>query len=95
MVRVMSKKKFLKNANLDCTGLLPSTSLFINLSPCSYYKYLCSKCKELWSGQLTSSFLVSNGSLRIKLYDYTVKSVTHKDGSKVLFRGNPILMDTE
>ena len=47
MVRVMSKKKFLKNANLDGTGLPPSTSLFINPSLCSYYKYLWSKCKAL------------------------------------------------
>ena len=41
MVRVMNKKKSLKNANLDGTGLPPSTSLFINPSLCSYYKYLC------------------------------------------------------
>ena len=40
MVRVMNKKKSLKNANLDGTGLPPSTSLFINPSLCSYYKYL-------------------------------------------------------
>ena len=40
MVWVMNKKKSLKNANLDGTGLSPSTSLFINSSLCSYYKYL-------------------------------------------------------
>ena len=95
MVRVMNKKKSLKNANLDGTGLPPSTSLFINPSLCSYYKYLWSKCKALWSGKLISSFWVSNDSLKIKLGDDTVKSVRHKDDLKVLFPGNPILMGRE
>ena len=95
MVRVMNKKKYFKNANLDDTGLPPSTSLFINPSLCSYYKYLWSKCKALWSGKLLSSFWVSNSSLQIKLGDDTVKSVTHKDDLKALFPGTPILMDRE
>ena len=95
MVWVMNKKKSLKNANLDGTGLSPSTSLFINSSLCSYYKYLWSTCKGLWSSKLISSFWVSNGSLRIKLGDNTVKSVTHKDDLNALFPGNPILMDRE
>ena len=42
MVQIMNKKKSLKNANLDGTGLPPSTSLFINPSLCSYYKYFWS-----------------------------------------------------
>ena len=58
MVRVMNKKKSLKNADLDSTGLPSSTLLFINPSLCSYYKYLWSKCKALWSGKLISSFWV-------------------------------------
>ena len=32
MIQVMNKKKFLKNANFDGTGLFPSTSLFTNPS---------------------------------------------------------------
>ena len=95
MVQVMNKKKSLKNTNLDGTGLPPSTSLFINLSHCSYCKYLWSKCKALCSGKLISSFWVSSGSLRINLGNDTVKSVTHKDDLKALFAGNPILMDRE
>ena len=95
MVRIMNKKKSLKNANLDGTGLPRSTSLFINPNLCSYYKYLSPKCKALWSGKLISSFWVSNGSLQIKLGDDTVKSVTHKDDLKALFPGNPILLDRE
>ena len=67
MVRVMNKKMSLKNANLDGTVLLPSISLFINPSLCSYYKYLRSKCKALWSGKLIFSFWASNGLLRVKL----------------------------
>ena len=90
MVRVMNKKKSLKN-----DAICPSMSLFINPSLCSYYKYLWSKCKALWSGKLISSFWVSNGSLKIKLGDDTVKSVIHKDDLKVLFPGNPILMGRE
>ena len=84
MARIMNKKKSLKKANLDGTDLPPSTSLFINPSLCSYYKYLWSKCKALWSSKLISSFWVSNGSPRTKLGN-TVKSVTHKDDLKVLF----------
>ena len=95
MVRIMNKKKSLKNANLDGTGLPPGTSLFINPSLCSCYKYLWSKCKALWSGKLISSFWVSNGSLLIKLGDDTGKSVTHKDDLKALFPGNPILLYRE
>ena len=88
MVRIMNKKESLKNAKLDGTGLPRSTSLFINPSLCSYYKYLWSKCKALWSDKLISSFWVSNGSLGIKLGDDTVKSVSHKDDLKALFPGN-------
>ena len=96
MVRVMNKKKSLKTTNLDGTGLSPpSTSLLINPSLCIYYKCLWSKCKTLMSSNLTSSFWVSNGSLQIKLVDDTVKSVTRKDHLKVLFSGNPILIDRE
>ena len=53
MVRIMNKT--LKTGDLDGTGLSPSTSLFIYPSLCSYYKYLWSKCKVLWSSKLTSS----------------------------------------
>ena len=95
MVQVMNKKTSLKNANLDGTSLPPSTSFFINPSLCSYYKYLRSKCKALWPGKLISSFWVSYGSLRIKLGNNTVKSVSDKDDLKVLFPGNLILMDRE
>ena len=67
----------------------PSTSLFINPSLCIYNKYLWSKCKALFP------FWVSIGSLRIKVVDDTVKSVTHRDDLKVFFLGNPILMNRE
>ena len=95
MVQVMNKNKSLKNANLYGAGLPASTSLFINPSLCSYHKSLWSKCKAHWSGKLISSFWVSNGSLRIKLGDDTVKSVTHKGDLKALFPSNPILMGRE
>ena len=52
MARLMNKKKSLKNSNRDGTGVLPSTSFFLNPSLCSYYKYLWSKCKSLWFGKL-------------------------------------------
>ena len=95
MVRVMNKKKSLKNVNLDGTGLPSTTSLFVNPSLCSYYKYLWSKCKSMRSCKLIYSFWASNGSQRIKLGEDTVKSVTHKDDLKALFHVNPILIDRE
>ena len=42
VIRVIVKRIFLKNANLDGTALPPNTSLFFNLSLHSYYKYLWS-----------------------------------------------------
>ena len=57
MVRVISKKKPLKTANLDGTVLPTNTSLLVNPSLWSYYKYFCSKCKALWSSKPISSFL--------------------------------------
>ena len=54
MVRVINKKSSLKL--LVQVTLTPSTSLFVNPSLYSYYKYLGSKCKALWSRKLISSF---------------------------------------
>ena len=34
-----------------------------------------------------------NGSLRVTLDDDIAKSVAHRDGLKILFPGNPILID--
>ena len=52
MARLVNKKKSLKDSNRGGTGVLPSTSVFLNPSLCSYYKYLWSKFKSLWSGKL-------------------------------------------
>ena len=49
----------------------------------------------LWSGKLIFSFWVPNGSIRIKLGDDIVKLATHKADLKLIFAGNPILMDRE
>ena len=74
---------------------LPGTSLFINRSRCSYYKYLWSKCKALWSSKLIPLFWISNGTLQKKLGGNTVRSVTHKNDLKVLCPGSTILIDRE
>ena len=69
----------------------PGTPMFVNQSLCWYYKFLWSKCKQLWLNKVIEIFWVSKGSCRISLVGKPVKAITHIDEWKILFPGSPIL----
>ena len=64
--KILRGKKKLKTTDLSQKGFPPSTTVFINKSLCSYYRFLWSECKKLWSKKAILSFWVSNGPIRIK-----------------------------
>ena len=44
-----------------------SNNVFINGSLCRYYKFLWSKCKNLWTEKWIEAFLVSNGKIKLRI----------------------------
>ena len=54
------------------------TKVFINESLCSYYKLLWSKCKKLYLEKKIASFWVTTGTVKIKLLNDQVHSITHE-----------------
>ena len=64
--KILRGKKKLKTTDLSQKSFPSSIIVFINESPCSYYRFLWSECKKLWSKKSIISFWVSNGSIRIK-----------------------------
>ena len=85
MYRVLKAKPSLKNVDLNGTGIPPDTPTFVNQSPCKYYKFLSSKCKNFWLNKVVESFWVSKSSFQIRLLDKSIKVITHFDDLKVLF----------
>ena len=66
------------------------TKIYINESLCTYYKKLWSKWKELCDVKHILSFLVSNGSIRVKLKNEAVSIITHDCDLANLFPYNPL-----
>ena len=64
--KVPGGKKQLKTTDLSQNGFLPNTIVFVNESLCSYYRFLWSECKKVWSKNSIVFFWISNGSVRIK-----------------------------
>ena len=60
------------------------TKVFINENLCGYYKLLWSKCKKLFLEKNIASFWVTNGTVKIKLLNDQVRSITHKVDLSVL-----------
>ena len=58
-----------------------------------YHKKLWSKCKTWWGTGRISAFWISNGSLRIKLYNESVSIITHDCDLEMLFHGNTLIED--
>ena len=44
-----------------------SNNVFINGSLCRYYKFLWTKCKNLWTEKWIEAFLVSNGKIKLRI----------------------------
>ena len=55
-----------ETTNLIQKNFPPNTTVYINESLCSYYNFLWSECKKLWSKKSIASFWVSIRSIRIK-----------------------------
>ena len=61
------KKKF---SSIDPRSIdIPSGKAYLNESLCKYYKFLWSKCKQLWCDEWIDSFWVFNGQLKVKDLD--------------------------
>ena len=91
-VRVRKTKRKLKTTDLTSVGI--SKPVYINDSICKYYKYLWSKCKKLLNGRFIHRFWISNGTLRIKLFESSHPIiVTHIVDLEEMFPGNPLLAD--
>ena len=73
----LSKKK-LKNIDHKKIRLSSGTKEFINESLCGYYKLLWSKCKKLLLDEKIASFWVTNETVKIKLLNDQIRSITHE-----------------
>ena len=84
--QVMKVKRDLRN--MDCTELdLPAgTTLYLNESLCSYYRWLWSNCKKLRNDKLIYSFYTVNGTVKIKQHEEDMPyPVTHIEDLKKIF----------
>ena len=86
---VLKAKSSFKNADVTKNGIPPNTTIFVNQSLCSYYKFLWSKCKILWLNKIIETFWASKGSCRIRLIDNSAK-LSDTEHLKTLFPGNEI-----
>ena len=91
---IRKNKNKLKGMNLCSIGI--NIPVFINDSPCSYYKMLWQKCKKLWSNKYIHAFWMSNGILRLKLTaSGRVHVITHSQDLNELFSENELLGDEQ
>ena len=84
-------KKKLKNIDHRKIGLSSGTKVFINESLCGYYKLLWSKCKKLFLEKKIASFWVTNGTVKIKLLNDQVRSITHEVDLSALTHEGPLV----
>ena len=90
--KVRTEKKKLKLKNLTSLGI--NKPIYINDSLCTYYKKLWAKCKKLRGNQVIHAFWISNGSIKLKVYETgNVHTVTHDVDLEVLFPGNSLIED--
>ena len=65
--QVLQAKKDLKDLNTDDLDLSKGTKIFVNQSPCTYYRMLWSKSKRLRSMGIINSFFISAGTVKVKI----------------------------
>ena len=57
-------------------------------------KKLCSKCEKLWSNKFIFGYWVSNGSIKIRISEFSpVKVISDIVDLEKLFPDNPLLKD--
>ena len=81
----------MKNIDHRKNGLSSGTKLFINESLCGYYKLLWSKCKKLFLEKKIALFWVTNGTVKIKLLNDQVRSITHEVDLSTLTHEGPLV----
>ena len=91
--KIKLNKKKLKNIDHRKIGLSSGTKVFINESLCGYYKLLWSKCKALFLEKKIASFWVTNETVKIKLLNEQVRSITHVDLSVLTHEGSLVGTD--
>ena len=64
--KIRRGKKELKTTDLSHKDFPPNTIVFIDETLSSYYRFLRSESKKLWSKKFIVPFNVSNGSIEIK-----------------------------
>ena len=89
--KIKLNKKKLKNIDHKELGLSSGTKVFINESLCGYYKLLWSKCKKLFLEKRIALFWVTNGTVKKKLLNDQVRSITHELDLSSLIHESPLV----
>ena len=81
--QVLKVKKDLKNMSFTDIDLPVGTTLYMNESLCSYYRWLWSSCKKLRHANIIDSFYTVNGTLKVKVNEGDrPRSITHLEDLK-------------
>ena len=88
--KVWTEKRKLNGKNLTSLGI--NKPIYINDGFCTYYKKLWAKGKKPRDNQVIHAFWISNGSIKLKVYETgNVHTVTHDVDLEVLFPGNILI----
>ena len=90
-IKIKLNKKKLKNIGHKKIGLSSGMKVFINESMSGYYKLLQSKCKKIFLEKKINSFWVTNGTVKIKLLNDQVRSITHEVDLSALTHEGPLV----
>ena len=86
--QVMRVKKDLKNMMFTDIDLPVGTTLYLNESLCSYYRWLWSNCKKLRNANIIHSFFTVNGTVKVKVSDGgKPRTITHLEDLKNIAPG--------
>ena len=86
--QIMKVKRDLRNMDLSETGLPVGTTLFVNESLCSYYRWLWSSCKKLKMSNKIYGFYTVNGTIKVKHHEGDLPvPITHIEDLKKLVPG--------
>ena len=84
-LQIMKVKKDLRNMSFTDIDLPSGTTLFLNESLCSYYRWLWSNCKKLRNKEIIHSFFTVNGTVKVKVSEGDKpRPITHLDDLKVI-----------
>ena len=89
--KIKSNKKKLKNIDHRKIWFSSGTKVFINESLYGYYKLLWSKCKKIFLEKKIALFWVTNGTVKLKLLNVQVRSITHEVDLSALTHEGPLV----